>query len=187
MIAAPFDIAGAGRMAVVADPSGAAISVWQAAEFPGAALVNEPGTWNFSDLNTRDVDGSLEFYREVFGWERQAMGDEFGFWRMPGYGDFLERDRPGMREGMREMGAPEKFEDAVGWLVPMGDDQFSPETPSHWSTTFAVADADATAKRAEELGGTVLAEPMDAPWVRMTVLRDPQGAVFTASKFVPPQ
>jgi len=82
---------------------------------------------------------------------------------------------------------PAVFEDAVAWLVPMTSDQFPDDTPPHWSITFAVDDADATAKRAEELGGKVLAPPMDAPWVRMTVLSDPQGAVFTASKFVPPE
>ena len=58
--------------------------------------------------------------------------------------------------------------------------------PAQWGVTFAVDDADATAERATELGGEVLVPPLDAPWVRMTVLRDPQGATFTASKFVPP-
>ena len=38
--------------------------------------------------------------------------------------------------------------------------------------------------RAEELGGEVLVPPFDAPWVRMTI-RDPQGATFVASQFVP--
>jgi predicted enzyme related to lactoylglutathione lyase len=85
------------------------------------------------------------------------------------------------------MGAPEGFADAIGWLVEMTDDRFPAETPPHWSTSFAVADADATAKRAQELGGEVLLEPTDAPWVRFTVLRDPQGATFTASQFVPPE
>jgi uncharacterized protein len=51
--------------------------------------------------------------------------------------------------------------------------------------TFAVDDADAIAARATELGGRVIAAPFDAPWVRMTVIADPQGATFTASKFVP--
>jgi len=51
--------------------------------------------------------------------------------------------------------------------------------------TFAVADADATAARAAELGARVLVPPFDGPWVRMTVISDPQGATFTASKFVP--
>jgi predicted enzyme related to lactoylglutathione lyase len=61
------------------------------------------------------------------------------------------------------------------------------DSEPHWSITFAVDDADAAADRAAQLGGEVLAPPFDAPWVRMTVLRDPQGAVFTASKFVPPE
>ena len=51
--------------------------------------------------------------------------------------------------------------------------------------TFAVDDADATAERAEALGGQVVVAPFDGPWVRMTVITDPQGAMFTASKFVP--
>jgi predicted enzyme related to lactoylglutathione lyase len=67
----------------------------------------------------------------------------------------------------------------------MTNGQFPEDTPAHWSVTFAVDDADAIAERAAELGGTVLQAPFDAPWVRMTVIRDPQGAVFTASKFVP--
>jgi predicted enzyme related to lactoylglutathione lyase len=67
----------------------------------------------------------------------------------------------------------------------MSNEQFPEDTPAHWSTTFAVDDADAIAERAEKLGGKVLTPPFDAPWVRMTVIRDPQGAVFTASKFVP--
>ena len=56
--------------------------------------------------------------------------------------------------------------------------------PARWSVTFAVDDADATAARARELGGSVLAEPQDAPWVRFAVLADPAGASFTASQFV---
>lgn len=187
---APLDASDAGRMAVVADPSGAGFCLWQAGASPGAVLVNEPGTWNFSHLNTRDPKGAIDFYGKVFGWELArdpSAGDgDTGFWRRPGYADFLERDNPELRTRMKEVGAPEGFEDAVAWLVPMTDDQFQAETPPHWGITIAVDDADATAKRAEELGGTIVSEPIDAPWVRMTILRDPQGAVFTASKFVPP-
>jgi predicted enzyme related to lactoylglutathione lyase len=79
--------------------------------------------------------------------------------------------------------APDGFEDVVAALNPIGEDQ--PEVPAHWSGTFAVDDADATAERAAELGGRVVLEPFDAPWVRMTVITDPQGATFTASRFVP--
>jgi predicted enzyme related to lactoylglutathione lyase len=104
-------------------------------------------------------------------------------WALPGYGDFLEDRNPGMREGMKSMGAPERFEDAVASLNAIADDR--PDTQPHWSLTFGVDDADAIASRAVELGGEVVAPPVDAPWVRTTIIRDPQGATFTASKFVP--
>jgi predicted enzyme related to lactoylglutathione lyase len=84
---------------------------------------------------------------------------------------------------MADSGAPAGFEDVVATLNPITDDQ--PDVPAHWSVTFAVDDADATAERAAQLGGQVLVAPFDAPWVRMTVIADPQGATFTASKFVP--
>jgi uncharacterized protein len=184
----PFDVSDAGRMAVFADPTGAAFCIWEAKTGRGAQVVNEPGTWNFSGLNTHDPEAAKEFYAKVFGWEANRMGDDGAgeVWRLPGYGDSLERLDPGMRARMAEVGAPEGFDDAVAWLTPMTDDQFDPGTTPHWHVTFAVDDADGTARRAEELGGKVLVAPLDAPWVRMTELSDPQGAVFTASRFTPP-
>jgi uncharacterized protein len=71
----------------------------------------------------------------------------------------------------------------VASINPIPDDQ--PDVPPHWNVTFAVDDPDATAAKATELGGKVTVPPFDAPWVRMTVLTDPQGANFIASKFVP--
>jgi predicted enzyme related to lactoylglutathione lyase len=67
----------------------------------------------------------------------------------------------------------------VASLVPI------PDGPAQWGVTFGVDDADAIASRAAELGGKVVVPPCDAPWVRTTVIADPQGATFTASKFVP--
>jgi predicted enzyme related to lactoylglutathione lyase len=184
----PFGILEAGRMGVFADPSGAVFCVWQAGRHRGAQLVNEPGTWNFSGLNTRDTEGAKLFYGEVFGWEADTvdLGDgDSVMWTLPGYGDYLAQRDPGLRDRMASGGAPEGFEDAVAWLSPMPSDQFPADVPPHWSVTFAVDDADAVADSAAKLGGKVLAPPFDAPFVRMTVLSDPQGAVFTASKYVP--
>ena len=185
----PFDIFDAGRMGVFADPSGAVFCVWQANEHKGAQLVNEPGTWNFSGLNARDPERAKAFYGALFGWEFSSLdtnGDGSGFWRMPGYGDYLAQRDPEVRERQEDAGAPEGFADAAAWLVPMTSEQFPDDTPPHWSVTFSVDDADAIADRAVHLGGNVLVPPADFPWVRMTVLSDPQGAVFTASKFTPP-
>ncbi|MCP9488111.1 MAG: VOC family protein [Gaiellaceae bacterium MAG52_C11] len=183
VVVEPFEVMDLGRMAMFADPEGAVFSVWQAKKHRGAGIVNEHGSVNFNDLNTRDVEGAKSFYGSVFGWETLELGGGFEMWTLPGYGDHLERDNPGMREGMAEMGAPKSFEDVVASLNPIPDDQ--PDTPPHWGVTFAVDDADAIAEQAEALGGRVLAPPFDAPWVRMTVLADPQGATFVASKFVP--
>ena len=178
----PYDAADAGRMAVFTDPEGAAIRVQQAKNHRGARVVNEHGSLNFNGLNTRDVEAAKAFYGSVFGWRTLAL-DGAEVWTLPGYGDFLERDNPDLRKQFADAGAPEGFEDAVATLNPIADDR--PDTPPHWSVTFAVDDADATAAKATELGGKVIVAPFDAPWVRMTVIGDPQGATFIASKFVP--
>jgi uncharacterized protein len=182
VVAEPMDVFDSGRLAVFTDPEGAAISVWQPKAHRGATLVNEPGSLNFNNLNSRDLAAAEPFYNAVFGWELVPIGDG-AMWALPAYGDFLEARTPGTRQGMTGMGAPPRFIEVVAGAVTIPDDQ--PDTPPHWGVTFAVEDADAVAQRAAELGGTVVMPPFDAPWVRMTVITDPQGATFTASKFVP--
>jgi uncharacterized protein len=179
----PFDVMDAGRMAVFMDHEGAAFFVWQAKDLRGAQVVNEPGTLNFNGMATRDVEGAKSFYGAVFGWTTLPVGGGAEMWTLPGYGDYLERDNPDLRKLVAEAGGPPGFEDVVASINPIPDDQ--PDTPAHWSVTFAVDDADGTAAQATELGGKVVIPPFDAPWVRMTILNDPQGATFIASKFVP--
>ncbi|HET6950711.1 MAG TPA: VOC family protein [Acidimicrobiales bacterium] len=179
----PFDVMEAGRMAVFTDPEGAAFCVWQAKGLTGARVVNEAGSLNFNGLGTRDVEGAKAFYGSVFGWTTLALGGGVEMWTLPGYGDDLERDNPDLRKQVAEAGGPAGFEDVVASIDPIPDDQ--PDTPPHWSVTFAVDDADATAAKATELGGKVIVPPFDAPWVRATIIADPQGATFIASKFVP--
>ena len=180
VIAEPFDVMDAGRMALCSDPEGAMFAVWQAGRNIGAEVVNEHGAVVFNGLNTRDVEGAAAFYGAVFGWEVGAGG---AMWMLPGYGELLERDNPGWRENIAEAGVPEGFADVVASINPIATDRS--DIPPHWSVTFMVDDADAAAEAAQELGGTVLTPPFDAPWVRMTVLADPAGAGFVASKFVP--
>jgi hypothetical protein len=165
-------------MAVFADPAGAVFSVWQAREHRGATVVNEPGSLNFNDLRTRDLDGARSFYGSVFGWDVLDIAAGLA-WALPGYGDFLEQRNPGTRKNVADAGAPERFEDVVASV------SLAPDDEPHWGVIFAVDDADAVAARAAELGGSVAVPPFDAPWVRMTIISDPQGATFTASKFVP--
>jgi predicted enzyme related to lactoylglutathione lyase len=183
VVTEPFDVMSAGRMAVFADPEGAVFSVWQPNEHRGSKIVNEHGSLNFNDLHTRDPQAAKAFYGAVFGWDTLQMDGGFTAWTLPGYAEHLEERDPGLRERLTESGAPERFADVVASLITIPDDQ--PDTPAHWGLTFAVNDADAIAEKAEELGGRVVVPPMDAPWVRLTVIADPQGAMFNASKYVP--
>jgi predicted enzyme related to lactoylglutathione lyase len=178
----PFDVMDAGRMAVLSDPEGAVFCAWQAKNHRGAKIVNEHGSVNFNGLATRDPDGARAFYGAVFGWRtlRLPAGE---MWSLPGYGDHLEESNPGLCEQMAAMGAPDGFIDVVAALTPIAADDAT--TPAHWSVTFAVDDADAAAERVAALGGEVLAGPMDAPWTRIAVVKDPQGATFVIGQFVP--
>ena len=179
----PFDIPGAGRMAVCTDAEGAVFRIWQAQGHNGCGIVNEAGSLNFNDLHTWDVEGAKAFYAAVFGWETLDVGGGLELWTLPGYGDHLELDDPDLRKRVAEYGGPAGFEDVVASISPIARDEA--HVPAHWGLTFAVDDADATARKATDLGGTVVVPPFDAPWVRMTVLADPQGATFVASAFVP--
>ncbi len=178
----PFDVMDAGRMAVLTDPEGAVFSVWQAKHHKGAKVVNEHGSLNFNGLATRNLEGAKAFYGAVFGWKTLALTAGV-MWTLPGYGDHLEEMSPGLREQMAQMGAPDGFIDVVAAVNPIADDDTT--TPAHWSVTFAVENADAAAAKGRELGGEVVAGPFDAPWTRMAVINDPQGATFIASQFVP--
>src|ERR1700720_4240113 len=102
VVTEPFDVTDAGRMAVCTDPEGAAFCVWQAKQHRGARIVNEPGSLNFNSLNTRGAGGAKSFYGAVFGWEALDMGVGAEMFRLPGYGEFLERSEPGLRKRMAE-------------------------------------------------------------------------------------
>jgi uncharacterized protein len=177
VVAGPQDVGPAGRTASVADPQGAAFSLWQPARQLGAQLVNVPGTWNFSDLHTPDPDGVLPFYATVFGWEVEA-DQGAGMVRLPGYGDHLAATiDPDVYERQASVNAPSGFADVVAGLV------VSDDSPG-WQVRFTVADRDATLGIAERLGGTVV-RSTQTRWTKEALIRDPQGAELTVSQFAP--
>jgi predicted enzyme related to lactoylglutathione lyase len=179
---AAFDVMDAGRMAVLIDPEGAAFCIWQPNHHKGAKIVNEHGSLNFNTLATRDQAAAEAFYGAVFGWQTLVIPAGV-MWTLPGYGDHLEEKTPGLREQMGQMGAPDGFIDVVAALNPIADGDS--DSSAHWSVTFAVDDAAAVAAKARELGGQVVSGPLDAPWAKVAVINDPQGAGFIASQFVP--
>ena len=155
LIAGPMDVGDAGRMAVAADPAGAAFGIWQTGQHPGAQLANEAGAMTWNEYMSRDFDGSKAFYQAVFGYSFGDMsGDGFRY---------VTLDIDGA---------------TVGGLGELGADQTA-EVGSHWSPYFAVADTDAAVATAVRLGGDLVSPAHDSPFGRIAVVRDDQGAVLT--------
>ena len=157
VLAEPFDVLDAGRMAFAGDPTGGVFGVWQASAHKGAQLVNEPGTWNWSELATRDVATARAFYSAVFGWASEELTDVPGGYHVQTI------------DGHR-----------VAGILPI-----SPEMgnmPTGWGVYFSVEDADASTAKAQELGGTVVAEPFDVTVGRTAWLLDPLGTPFQVIK-----
>src|SRR5271166_2945897 len=125
VLSEPFDVFAAGRMGVFADPEGAVFCVWQPGSHRGSAAVNEHGAVNFNNLHIDDVEAARAFYGAVFGWTTIDAGSPM--WALPGYGDHLEELNPGLRAGMKQMGAPEGFEDVVATMLPREG------APARWS------------------------------------------------------
>jgi predicted enzyme related to lactoylglutathione lyase len=156
--AGPFDVMDAGRMAVIADPTGAMIGAWEAREAIGAERVNEPGSLTWNDLATNDVPRAIEFYSGLFDWEVEEIDTGGGprYWQINHAGG-----AGGRNGGMRELGPEQQG------------------VPPHWMPYFVVESAAAATARTTENGGAVLAGPIDLPTgSRFAVISDPQGATF---------
>lgn len=149
-----MDVFDAGRMAVFADPAGAAFSVWQPNQHIGSQLVNEPGTLCWNELITTDVAAALSFYPAVFGWGHVTHS-----------GDAMEYTE--WKVGDR----------SVGGLMAKPP-TMPAQVPSHWAVYFAVADCDATVAQVTGLGGRQMTPPMDIPQGRFAFVTDPEGGTF---------
>ena len=156
VVAEPFDVFDAGRMAVISDPTGAALSLWQPRGHIGAEVRMEPNTLCWHELNTRDPDAATAFFGALFGWEARPVG------------------APGMDYTELRLG-----ETGVAGLITM-DENWPAEVPPHWMVYFAVTDCAAAAERVAELGGEVCVPPTDIPGVgQFSVVADPHGAAFS--------
>jgi uncharacterized protein len=151
VLAEPFDVMDAGRMAVIADPTGAALCLWEPRASIGAQLVNAPGALTWNDLVTPDADAAAAFYGELFGWTTE---------RVPGPIDYRV-----IKNGSRSNGGILKS-DSRG------------ETPPSWLPYFGHDDVVRLVGEIEGLGGRVFNGPSEMPQGTIAVLGDPQGAVF---------
>jgi uncharacterized protein len=160
VIAKPFDVMDAGRMAVIQDPTGAVFCAWQAKNSPGIGITGESGTLCWADLNTPDMATAKQFYEGLFGWGIvTGENDTSGYLHIKNGEEFIGG-----------IPAPE---------------QTNPNAPPHWMPYVLVSDVDATTAKAQQLGGVVFLPPMTLENVgRFAVLADPQGAAFSIFKGV---
>lgn len=149
-----MDVMSAGKMAFLADPTGAAFGLWQAGEHQGSDAFNEPGFMTWNELATRDTSSVVGFCTALFGWGVEVQ-DHDGFV----YTTSTRGDRPNGGTFDRKNYAP-------------------PELPAHWAAYFAIDDIDRAVETARGLGATIAREPTDSEFGRMAVVLDPQGAMF---------
>ena len=162
VIVQPMDVLDIGRMAIAVDPTGGAFGLWQARSFSGAQLANEPNSFTWNELYTRDFGKAKEFYAAVFGFTLTDVA--------PGM-DYVTMDVEGKPVG------------GIGAMpdgVPAG-------VPAHWRVYFAVDDTDQTLEQATKLGGKVLDPAKDSPFGRWGDAADGQGAQFSVIKLPPAQ
>jgi predicted enzyme related to lactoylglutathione lyase len=159
VIREPFDVFDVGRMAVIADPTGATFAIWQPKAHTGFGVKGEPNSVCWNELLTTDTSKATDFYTKLFGWTAKRGGD---------YTEFMNGDTHagGMMQIPAEWG----------------------KVPPFWGIYFAVTDCDATAQKATSRGAQTIVPPMDIPDVgRFSTIRDPQGAVFSIIKLNPRQ
>ncbi len=160
-----MDVMTAGRMAVVADPQGAVLSLWQAGDTVGGEVFGEHGALTWNELVTRDTAAAREFYGDVLGWEfEEFAGSDAEYWLI-----VLDAKEPGQPY------AEDKYD---GGIMLM-DDNWPADLPPHWMVYFHVDDTDETVERHTALGGSVPVPAFDTPAGRIAVLNDPQGGTFS--------
>jgi predicted enzyme related to lactoylglutathione lyase len=149
----PFDVMEEGREAVLRDPVGSVVSVWQPRSHVGAAVVNEVNTWGWNELSTKEFDRARSFYTELFGWSTE--------------------DAPGpLRRAAFTMGT---------YLIAGIHEAQPGEAEPAWTVAFRVTDADRAVATVTELGGGVLLSPMEIAQGKFAIVSDPSGAVFTVT------
>lgn len=148
-------IPGVGRFAVIADPTGGAVSPMQFDQ--SSPEPTQPTLFGFcwDELMTLDPDRAQAFYSELFGWRWQGL------------------DMGPMGTYFLALRAPDKQSGGLMKTPPDGPQM------SYWMSYVFVPSVDEWAGKAQALGATLLVPPMDIPNIgRFAVLQDPVGATF---------
>ncbi|MDJ0380602.1 VOC family protein [Streptomyces sp. G-G2] len=159
----PMDVMDIGRMAVITDPTGAVVGLWQPGTFDGAGIVNEHGALIWNELNTGDTAAASAFYSAVLPITTAPT-------EMPGAEGYIE-----FKVGGRSVGGMMSLS-----ALPEG-------VPPHWLAYFSVDDVDEIQAATTRAGGNVMAPAFDMPAGRMAVLSDPQGGSFAVIKAKAPE
>jgi predicted enzyme related to lactoylglutathione lyase len=150
LVERPFDVMAAGRMALLSDPTGAALCLWEPRDAIGAGRVNDPGCLTWNELHTPDPAAALEFYTGLFGWGSEEMETGDG----PSY--------TVVKVGERSNG---------------GVIEAQPGEPPNWLPYFTVESRDEAVEAAKRLGAQELFR-IDIGARRIAYLADPQGATL---------
>jgi hypothetical protein len=158
----PMDVMDQGRMAMLSDPTGAAVGLWQPAAHEGADVFNVPGSMTWNELQTRDIEAALPFYAQVFGWE------------------WVDGPAPGYYVANIPAKEGEDKSNAGAMTTPPG---VPDEAPNLWMVYFAVEDCDTAMAAAEGLGGEVFLPAMEMGPGKFGGLIDPTGGMFLLGSF----
>ena len=151
------DVDRAGRVAVIADPTGCVTTLWEPGEFVGCGVTSKEGAFSWSEHLSTDRAASVRFFEQVVGVETATADGEHPVQ----YSTLLVGDK------------------AVSGIMQMPDRMIEEGVASEWYVYFHIADFDESACYVQGHGGRLMAEPDDlAGFGRMVVARDPQGADF---------
>ncbi|WP_299564289.1 VOC family protein [uncultured Mycolicibacterium sp.] len=152
-----IEVGDQGREAMLTDPTGAFVGLWQPGGHRGFEVAGRHGAPVWHQLTTRDFARALDFYRTVFGWQTQAVADTDEF-----------RYATAAFDGDELLGV---FDAAI---LPEG-------TPSSWNVFLGADDVDRAIEVIVAEGGTVVRPAEDTPYGRLASVTDPTGAAFNLS------
>lgn len=155
------DVPTVGRLAVIADPQGAVLALFQPTQEMAERDVAKHGEFSWHELYTTNHAAAFDFYRQIAGWEKLGEFD------MGPMGTYLLWGRGGKQ---------------LGGMMTITKEMKTPDgkpVPPSWMYYVTTSDFDAALERAKAKGARVLNGPMEVPGGQLIVqLMDPQGAAF---------